>query len=110
MGLFDMFRRRERSKHVVGRIVDDPQVIGQNGARYMVFHLAETPGVEFRLAMLPTTMKRRKGDRVELTCAPDKDGIAIVEALSAAPDRDSARRRNQEYLSSIKGSESTGQH
>lgn len=110
MGLFDMFRRGERSKHVVGRITDDPQMIGQNGARYMVFHLAETPDLEFRLAMLPTTMRRRKGDRVELTWAPDKNGVAIVEALSAAPDRDSARRRNQEYLDSIQASESTSQH
>ena len=110
MGLFDRFRRGERSKLSVGRIADDPQIIGQNGAKYMVFRLAEMPGMEFRLVMLPTTMKRRKGDRVELTWALDKDGIAIVEALTAAPDREAARRRNEEYLDSIQGKASTEHH
>jgi len=110
MGLFERFRRGGRSKHVVGRIIDDPQIIGQNGARYMVFHLAETPDVEFRLIMLPTTMKRRKGDRVELTWVQDKNGVGVVEVLSGAPDRESVRRRNEEYLGSIRGGEPTERH
>jgi len=110
MGLFRMFRRGERSKQMVGRIADDPQIIGHNGAKYMVFRLNEMPEMELRLVMLPTTMKRHKGDRVEITWAPDKDGLAIVEAVSAAPDRDSVRRRNAEYLNSIQDRTSNDSH
>jgi hypothetical protein len=67
----------------------------------MKFHLEEVPGKEFRLRMLPTTPKRRRGDRVELTYAEDGAGIAWVEAMTAAPDAEATRRRNQEYLASI---------
>jgi len=68
MGLFDVFRRGgRRSSHLLGRIAYEPQVVGNNGVKYMVFHVAEAPGTEFRLTMLPTTPTRRKGDRVELT-------------------------------------------
>ena len=96
MGLFDAFRRGGRgSHHVVGRISDDPQVVGDNGTRYLVFHISEAPDTEFRLKMLPTTPKRRRGDRVDLTWTPDANGIALVEALYAAPDPDAIRRRNE---------------
>ena len=102
MGLFGVFRRGgRRSSHLLARIADEPQIVGNNGVRCMVFHVAEAPGIEFRLAMLPTTPKRRKGDRVELTWSTDKDGIAIVETLYSAPDRESVRRRNEEYLNTV---------
>jgi hypothetical protein len=102
MGLFDAFRRGgRRSRHVIGRISDEPKIAGDNGERYLVFHLEETPDTEFRLRMLPTTPKRRKGDRVEITWTQGENGTATVEMLSAAPDQEFARRRNEAYLQEI---------
>jgi hypothetical protein len=102
MGLFDMLRAHgPRSVHLVGRIAEEPQIAPQNGGRYMVFRLEETGPKEFRLKMLPTTPKRRAGDRVDLTYQDGAEGIAWVEALTAAPDAAAVRRRNQEYLASI---------
>ncbi|HKX16822.1 MAG TPA: hypothetical protein VJT33_02275 [bacterium] len=107
MGWFDQFRGRagSRSRQLVARIADDPQMITQNGTTYMVFHLEEAPGKEFRLRMLPTTPKRRHGDRVALTYSEDGGGIAKVEAMTAAPDAEATRRRNAEYLASIEANE-----
>ncbi len=103
MGWFDRLRTRagRRPVQVVARIADDPRITAENGSTYMVFHLEEVPGKEFRLRMLPTTPKRRRGDRVDVTYAEDGAGIASVEAMTAAPDAQAVRRRNQEYLSSI---------
>ncbi len=102
MGLFDVFRRGGRhSHHVVGRISDDPKILGGNGSKYLVFHISEAPDTEFRLRMLPTTPKRRKGDRVELTWTQSEKGVAVVETLYAAPDHESVRRRNEAYLQGI---------
>ena len=102
MGLFDMLRARSghRPVQLVGRIADDPQITTHGGATYMVFHLEEASGTEFRLKMLPTTPKRRRGERVDLTYR-DEGGVAWVDALTAAPDAEATRRRNQEYLASI---------
>lgn len=111
MGLFDALRHRgQRSHHLVGSISDEPQIIGENGTRYLVFHVAEAPDKEFRLSILPTTPKRRKGDRVELTWSENRDGIAIVEALYASSSQESIRRRNAEYLKGIQEQESKGPH
>jgi hypothetical protein len=111
MGLFDAIRRRgQRSHHLVGSISDDPTIIGDNGTRYLVFHVAEAPDTEFRLPMLPTTPKRRKGDRVELTWAQRQNGVAIVEALYASSSQESIRRRNEEYLKGIQDQDAKGPH
>jgi thiamine monophosphate synthase len=45
---------------------------------------------------------------VDLTYHDGADGIALVEALTAAPDAEAVRRRNQEYLASIEAS--NGKH
>ncbi len=104
MGLLDALRGRSghRSTRLVGRIADDPQIVEHGGVKYMVFHLTEVPGTEFHLKVLPTTPKRRRGDRVELSYQPGTDGSATVEALTAAPDAGAGRRRAEEYLESIK--------
>lgn len=105
MGLLDALRGRggHRSARLVGRIADDPQIVEHGGVKYMVFHLAEVPGTEFRLKVLPTTPKRRRGDRVELSYQPGADGSATVEELTAAPpDAGAGRRRAEEYLDSTK--------
>lgn len=96
MGLMDLFRGRPsgRLSHLVGRIADDPQVVVEEGTRYMVFCLVEVPETTFKVKMLPTTPKRRKGDRVELTYRSSSGGIAEVETLYAAPDSGFARRRD----------------
>lgn len=103
MGLFDMLRARSgnRPAHLIARIADEPQMTLHGGNTYMTFHLEETSGKEFRLKMLPTTPKRRRGERVDLTYHEDAAGIAWVDALTAAPDAEATRRRNQEYLASI---------
>jgi hypothetical protein len=103
MGLFDILRARsgQRSVRLVGRIAGEPQTMVQTGGSYMVFHLEETGAKEFRLRILPTTPKRRVGDRVDLTYHEGADNIAWVEGLTAAPDAEALRRRNQEYLASI---------
>lgn len=103
MGWFDTLRGRagRRSMQLVAHIADDPQMITQNGTTYMVFHLEEAPGKEFRLRMLPTTPKRRLGDRVEVTYSDEGGAIARVEAVTAAPDAQATRRRNAAYLASI---------
>lgn len=103
MGLFDMLRARSgrRPVQIVSRIVDDPQIASLDGGRYMIFHLEDPAGKEFRLKMLPTTLRRRAGERVNLTYHEDAAGIAWVDGLTAAPDPDATRRRNQEYLASI---------
>ncbi|HLJ61225.1 MAG TPA: hypothetical protein VKZ50_15975 [bacterium] len=111
MGLFDALRGRgQRSRRLVGRISDEPQLIGQNGVRYLVFHVAEAPHIEFRLTMLPTTQKRRKGDRVELTWSREDGGVAILEGLYAAPDWESVKRRNETYLQDIQAREAKDGH
>jgi hypothetical protein len=94
-------RSGQRSVRLVGRIAAEPQTMALAGGNYMIFRLEETGAKEFRLRILPTTPKRRGGDRVELTYQEDTDGIAWVEALTAAPDAQAVRRRNQEYLASI---------
>ncbi|HLY22978.1 MAG TPA: hypothetical protein VKT83_10975 [bacterium] len=106
MGLFDMLRARSghRPVQLIGRIADEPQLATHDGVKYMVFHLEEGSGKEFRLKMLPTTPKRRRGERVDLTYHDDAAGIAWVDAMTAAPDADATRRRNQEYLASIEAS------
>lgn len=111
MGLKDLFRRGpgRRTMHMVGRIADDPQIITQDGVKYMVFHLAEAAETEFRLKMLPTTPKRRKGERVEITWVSNGSGPAQVEALHAAPDAEALRRRNEEYLHNIESQQTKGQ-
>lgn len=104
MGIFDRFHRAtRRSVHFIGHIAEDPQIVGQNDRTHavMVFHVAEMPDTQFRLKMLPTTSKRRKGDRVELTWTPTDDGTAMVETMYSAPDPDAIRRRNDEYLRDI---------
>lgn len=106
MGLFDVLRARSRRRSVrlVGRIAAEPHVVAYAGASHLVFRLEETGAKEFRLKILPTTPKRRAGDRVDLTYQDDAAGIAWVEALTAAPDADAVRRRNQAYLASIQAS------
>lgn len=103
MGLFEKLRARSghRPVQLVGRIADEPQFATYDGMKYLVFHLEEASGKEFRLKMLPTTPKRRRGERVDLTYHEDTAGIAWVDAMTAAPDADATRRRNQEYLASI---------
>ena len=106
MGVLDILRARaaRRPIHMIARIVDEPQFRSHSGAPYMIFHLEEVPGREFHLKMLPTTPKRRRGERVELSYQEAADGIAWVESLSAAPDAEATRRRNQEYLANIEAS------
>ncbi len=103
MGLLDRLRGRSvrRSIHLVVRIADEPQIVPRDGVRYMIFHLVEVPGREFRIKMLPTTPKRRRGERIDLTYQQSDDEVAWVETMSSAPDADSNRMRNQEYLASI---------
>jgi len=110
MGLFGMLRARSgrRSVRLVGRIAGEPQTMMQAGGSYMVFRLEETGAKEFRLRILPTTPKRHGGDRVDLTYHDGADGIAWVEGLTAAPDAEALRRRNQEYLATIEAS--SGNH
>jgi hypothetical protein len=112
MGFKDLFQKGagRRTTHVVGHIADDPQVVTLDGTKYMVFHLEEAAGTEFHLKMLPTTPKRRKGDRVEITWASNGDGPALVEALYAAPDSEALRRRNQEYLHNIESQQAENKH
>ncbi len=104
MRLFDFLHRADRrSVHLIGHIADDPQVVGPDARAHsvMVFHVAEAAGIEFRLTMLPTTPKRRKGDRVELTGTRQDEGTVIVDMLSSAPDLDAIRRRNAQYLHDV---------
>lgn len=110
MGLMDLFRRRARhsTTHLVGHIADDPQIISCEGSKYMVFHLAEAAGTDFRLKMLPTTPSRRRGDRVEVTWTPNGVGPARVDSLYSAPDAAEIRRRNQRYLSSLESQDGKG--
>jgi hypothetical protein len=106
MSLFDMLRVRSgrRTFRLVGRIAAEPQIIAHAGGSYMVFRMEETGPKEFRLKILPTTPKRRAGERVDLTYQDGTDGIAWVEALTAAPDAEAVRRRNRDYLASIEAS------
>jgi len=71
----------------VGRIADTPQIVLENGEKYMVFRLAEVTGTEFRLKMFPTTPERHKGEWVELTYSASKNGTVTVETLHASPKR-----------------------
>ena len=105
--LQDMLHTRSgrHSVRVVGRIAAEPQVVASTGGSCMVFRLQETGAKEFRLKILPTTPKRRAGDRVDLTYQDGADGVAWVEGLTGAPDPEAIRRRNQEYLASIQASE-----
>ncbi len=109
MGFMDLFRKGtgRRAMRLIGRIADEPQIVTVEGSKYMIFHIAEAAGTEFRLKMLPTTPRRRKGDRVEVTWTPNGSGPAVVETLYAAPDTAAARRRNQEYLASIEAQDGT---
>jgi hypothetical protein len=104
MGVFDGLRARaaRRPVQLIGRIADDPQFVSEDGGlRYMSFHLEEVPGREFRIKMLPTTPKRRKGDRLDLSYRDGPDGIAWVDMMTGAPDAEASRRRNQEYLANV---------
>jgi hypothetical protein len=103
MGLFETLRARagRRSMQLVGRIADDPQMIADGGASYMSFHLEEMPGREFRIKMLPTTPRRHRGDRLDLSYQDGPNGIAMIEMMTAAPDAAATRRRNQEYLANV---------
>jgi len=103
----DLLRKRGggRTAQLVGHILDEPQVITVEDTKYMVFHLGEAAGTEFRLKMLPTTSKRHKGDRVEITWTPNGDGPALVESLYSAPDAARIRRRNEEYLANVQSQE-----
>ena len=67
----------------------------------MIFHIAEAAGIEFHFKMLPTTPRRRKGDRVELTWTRADDWTANVETMYSTPDPEVIRRRNAEYLHDI---------
>jgi len=102
MGLSGLFHRGAKHAvvHLVGRITETPTFLDHEGP-YMVFRLDETPDLEFHLKMLPTTLKRHRGDRVEITYARRDDGTAVVETLSAAFDPTAARRRNAEYLQTL---------
>ena len=106
MSVFNLFHRPGlQSVHLIGHIADDPEIGAPDALRntVMVFHIAEADGIEFRLKMLPTTPKRRKGDRVELTGTRTDDGTVNVETMyPAAPDPDAIRRRNAQYLHDIK--------
>jgi hypothetical protein len=93
-----------RTVRLVGRIAGEPQVVAHAGGSYMVFRLEESGAKEFRLKILPTTPKRRAGDRVDFTYHDEADGTGWVEMLTAAPDAQAVRRRNQEYLASIQAS------
>jgi hypothetical protein len=76
---------------VVGCIADTPQIVLENGEKYMVFRLAEVAGTEFRLKMFPMTPERHKGEWVELTHSASKNssknGTVTVETLHASPKR-----------------------
>ena len=100
MKLIDLFRGK-RPGRVAGRISDDPRVIDENGARYLVFHVTEVTDVEFRLRMSPMTPQRQQGDLVEVSYSL-ADGIAIVESLIALPDEEAARKRRMDYLARIR--------
>jgi hypothetical protein len=97
MGLMDLFRGRSGGRlfSLVGRIAEDPEIVLDGGIKYMHFHLVEAPGTTFRLKLLPTTPKRRKGDRVELTYRLTSDGLAEVETLSGA--KEGRRRRGHSF-------------
>lgn len=104
MGVFDRFHHTgPQSVHLIGHIADDPQMGAPDAFRItvMIFHLVEAPGTKFRLKMLPTTPRRRKGDRVELTGARADDGTVVVETMYSAHDPDAIRRRNAQYLHDI---------
>ena len=89
MGVFDLLRRKSspRSTRMVGCIVDPPQIVLENGEKYLVFRLAEVAGTEFRLKMFPMTPQRRKGDWVELTYSASTNGTVTVETLHGVPKR-----------------------
>jgi hypothetical protein len=87
---------------MIGHIADDPQVMSENGTRYLAFHLAEVAGTEFHLRLFPTTPKRHRGDLVEVSYAPGAGNAATVDTLFAVPDAEALQKRNREYLANIK--------
>lgn len=95
-------RRRGRHAHLIGHIAEAPTIIHQDDVPYMVFHVSEVPGIEFRLRMFPTTPRRHQGDRVEISYTHLDDTTAEVESLLAAPDEETMRQRHKDYLARIR--------
>jgi hypothetical protein len=90
---------------LIGHIGDAPQFVTEDGTTYMLFHLREVEGTEFRLKLLPTTPKRHQGDCVEVFYTTAEPGRALVESMTAVTDPVTTRRRNEEYLKRIAASE-----
>jgi len=105
MGLLARLRGRAQSVRLIGRIVDEPQIITQDGVQYMIFRLDTASEIAFHLKLLATTLKRHRGDHVEIVYTPRASGVVVVEALYAAPDAADIRRRNQQYLTDIEHQE-----
>lgn len=107
MGIVDELRRlSHNTARLVSHVADEPEIREEQGTRYMVFHLREAPGIEFRLKMFPTT-PRRRGDRVEVSYT-QVNGAAVVETLFAAPNPDVVRRRHRESSAGARPKDSAG--
>lgn len=86
MGLFGILRGKDKqpSLHIAGHLAGRPQIVVQDGEKYIVFRLTEVEGTEFRLKMLPTTLVRWRGDHVEVIYTSAVNGTATVESVLRA--------------------------
>jgi hypothetical protein len=86
-------RLRRRRVHLVAHIADTPQIIALDAKRtYMVFCLEEFPGTVFHLRMRPKTLKRHRGDRVEISFRLTDDATAVVESVRSFSDLEVVRQ------------------
>ena len=93
----DSLRRRLmcRRMHFVAHIAGTPQIISLGPQRrYMVFQLEEIPGTVFHLRMRPKTLRRSRGDRVEINARLTGDATAFVDSVRSYSDLEVVRRAN----------------
>src|SRR5690349_2186035 len=94
MGLFGFLNGNQaRSERLTGHISDTPDVAVRGPSTYLVFRLAEVPGLVFQIKMFPLTPRRRAGDFVEVvfTRGGDRADPVTVDAVIGLPD--ASRRR-----------------
>ena len=78
---------------MVAHIAGSPQIITLGGGRrYMVFGLEEVPGTVFHLKMRAKTLKRHRGDRVEISFRLTNDVTAFVESVRSLSDLEVVRQ------------------
>lgn len=112
MRLLHVLRRARGTPSIrlVGHIAADPQIVTADGAAYLAFRLVEAPDAEFRLKLFPTTPKRHRGDRVEVTYHSNGGLVIMVESLFAVPDAAVLRRRRREYLADLLSQQGSSRH